>query len=193
MKRIGIGVGQALLGGFGLAVAMLAAAGCAADPSQGYSLSGIYPANVRTVFVPIFTVGEKVYQRDLDFRLTEAVQKRIEHETPFKIVTRGRADTELRGSIDRVSQRVLSSNPDSGLPNEMEVTFSVSFTWTDLRNGSILARATGFRQSDTYIPRQPLGEDFFQGSESLINKLAQRIVEQMEVDWSPSPTTAPAK
>lgn len=116
-------------------------------------------------------------------RLTEAVVKRLELDTQYKVTDKSRADTELRGTIDRVSQRVLSFNPDSGLPREKELTVTVSFTWTDLRSGKVLAQRRSFRQAGTYIPPQPFGEDFFQGSEDVVNKLAKRIVEQMETDW----------
>jgi hypothetical protein len=59
----------------------------------------------------------------------------------------------------------------------------VSFTWTDLRTGKTLAERTNFAVTDTYLPHEPFSETYFQGSEALINRLARRIVEQMESDW----------
>ncbi|HUT01766.1 MAG TPA: LPS assembly lipoprotein LptE [Phycisphaerae bacterium] len=166
-----------------LVLGMLLAAGCSSDPTKGYTLKSQYPEGIKTVTVPIWHRGKKVYRRGLEMRLTESVVKRLELDTPYKVTDKSRADTELRGTIDLVSQRVLSFNPDSGLPREREITVAVSFTWTDLRNGKVLARRTNFRQAGTYISPAPFGEDFFQGSEDVVNKLAQRIVEQMEADW----------
>jgi outer membrane lipopolysaccharide assembly protein LptE/RlpB len=171
------------INGLLLAGTLLAACGCDVDPTQGYTTRSQYPKSVRTVAVPIWTLGKEVFRRDLQFQLTEALIKRLEASTPYKVVDKTRADTELRGSIDNVSQRVLSFNPDSGQPRELEITYTVSFTWTDLRSGKVLTRRKNFRQSGSYIPPAPFGENFFQGSEDLINKLAERIVDQMALEW----------
>jgi len=162
---------------------LLATAGCSSDPTKGYTLKSQYVEGVKTVHVPIWHRGKQVYRRGLEMRLTESIIKCMELDTPYKATGKDRADTELIGTIERVSQRVLSYNPDSGMPREKELTVTVSFTWTDLRNGKVLARRKNFRQAGTYIPPEPFGEDFFQGSEDVMNKLAKRIVEQMEADW----------
>lgn len=162
---------------------VLAACGCASDPTQGYTTKSQYLTSVRTVAVPIWTRGKEVFRRELEFQLTEAIIKRLELSTPYKVVDKTRADTELRGSIDKVSQRVLSFNPDSGDPREKEITYTVSFTWTDLRSGRVLTKRKAFTQAGNYIPPAPFGEDFYQGSEDVINRLAQRIVEQLQADW----------
>lgn len=164
-------------------VATAISAGCSTDPTKGYTLASQYDSGIKTVYVPIFTRGRDVFRRDIEQRLTEAVVKKIELNTPFKVVDKGRADTELKGSLDLVSQRVLSFNPDTGLPRETEITMTVSFTWTDLRSGKVIRQMTNLRQSGVYIPPSPLNEDFFQGSEDAVNRLAQRIVEQMASDW----------
>ena len=166
-----------------LAVALCDACGCSSDPRAGYTTKSQYVEGIKTVAVPIWRRGKKVYRRGLEMRLTEAIIKRMELDTPYKVTDKSRADTEIRGSIDLVSQRVLSFNPDSGMPREKEITMTVSFTWTDLRNGKVIAERRNFRQTGTYIPPAPLGEDFFQGSEDVVNRLAKRIVEQMEADW----------
>jgi len=178
MKNIATVIARALAAGV-----LLGGAGCSNDPTKGYTLKSQYVEGVKTVSVPIWHRGKEVYRRGLEMRLTEAVIKRLELDTPYKVTDKSRADTELRGTIDRISQRVLSFNPDSGLPREKELTVTVSFTWTDLRTGKVLAQRKGFREAGAYVPPQPFGEDFFQGSEDVVNKLARRIVEQMEADW----------
>lgn len=157
--------------------------GCSSDPTKGYSLASQYDAGIKTVSVPVFVRGKHVYRREIEMRLTEAVIKKIELNTPYKVVDKGRADTELRGTLDLVAQRVLSFNPDDGLPRETEITLTASITWVDLRSGKVIRQVENLRQAGVYIPPSPLGEDFFQGNEDAVNRLAQRIVEQMESDW----------
>jgi len=149
----------------------------------GYSFAPLHPVEVKTVSVPMWHRGQDVYRRGLEIRLTEALVKFIELRTPYKVTDGGRADTELTGTIDRISQRVLSLNPDTGRPRELELTLVVSFRWKDLRTGEMRAERTNFAVSGTYIPHEPFGRDFFQGSEGVINELARRVVEHMERPW----------
>ncbi len=189
MKQIAPILLAALLGG-----AALLTASCSSDPHQGYSWSPPFRKDIRTVAVPIWTVGKDVYRRGLEFRLTEAIKKQIPLRTPYQISDKSRADTLLTGTIDSVIQRPLSINPDTGRPRENEITLVVTFTWTDLRSGKggeSLRQISNFRVSDNYIPSSPFNEDFFWGSESLMNRMAQQIVEQMELPWG-KPASRPA-
>jgi len=166
-----------------LAPLAVIAAACLQGCGQ-YTMESQYRPGITTVFVPIWTRGKDVYRRDLEMRLTEAIQKRIELDTPYKIASKDRADTELTGQIVRVGQQVLSKNPETGLPRDLEVTFTVSFIWKDLRTGKILVQKDNLPIADTYITHSPINEDFFEGSEGAINRVAMRVVEHMEADWS---------
>ena len=146
-------------------------------------MTSYHPTDVKTVEVPIFVRGRSVYRRELEIRLTDAVVKRIEQDTPYKITVKARADTRLTGSIDLISQQVLSYNPDTGLARELDVTFNISIIWTDLRTGKERKKVSNLRVTGNYVPEEPLSEDFFRASESAINRAAKLIVEQMEVDW----------
>ena len=159
-----------------LLAAALVMAGC------GYSAGNIHRENIKTVSVEMFSRGRDVYRRGLPMRLTEAVAKRIELDTPYKLTT-GNPDTKLTGTIQVIEQQVLSSNPDTGLPREKEVTFVISLRWVDLRTGAVLVEHSNLRVADTYIPDTRFEQDFFVGSEAVINRLARRIVEKMEKDW----------
>jgi hypothetical protein len=162
---------------------LVLSAGCSNDPTEGYSVAPLYRGGIRSVSVPIWTVGKDVYRRELEFRLTEAIQKQIALDTPYKVTSRARADTEITGTIDLIIQQPLSINPDTGVPREMSVTMVVSFKWTDLRDGKVILERSNFRVSATYLPSEPFSEDFFWGSEDLINRLAARVVEQMEIPF----------
>jgi hypothetical protein len=167
-----------------LAGAMLGGVGCSSDPNTGYTMDPPFRKQFKTVHVPIWARGKDVYRRELEFRVTEAVQKRVQAYTPYRLASKGRADTELTGSLDEVVQRPLSINPNTGYAREIEVTFIVSFKWVDIATGRILAEETNFRVSGTYYPIGPLNEDFFQGSEDVINRLAERVVEHMEIPFT---------
>lgn len=173
-----------------LLAALMPTAGCSADPTKGYSWDPPFRKDIRSVAVPIWTVGKDVYRRGLEFSLTEAIKKQIPLQTPYNISDKSRADTLLVGRIESVTQRALSYNPDTGYPREMEITVTVSFTWTDLRSGhggKDLAKRGFFRATDTYLPSPPFNEDFFWGDASLMNRLAMHIVEQMEIPFGEAP------
>jgi len=164
-------------------MAACASAGCSSDPGKGYTLNSQFRKDVRTVAVPIWSRGRQVYRRNIEMQLTEAVIKQIELDTPYKVTSESRADTKLSGSIDAVAQQVVTVNTDTGLPGEIEITLTVSFTWTDLRTGQELVRRENFRVTGAYLPTSPMSQDFFLGNEDTINRLAKRIVEQLEAEW----------
>ncbi|MFB3892177.1 MAG: LPS assembly lipoprotein LptE [Phycisphaerae bacterium] len=164
--------------------------GCSSDPEQGYTLQTPYRDGISTIAVPIWNRGKDVYRREVEFRLTEAIQKRIAANTPYAIASRSQADTLLEGTIDRIDQRVLFYNPDNSQPREQEIRMEVSFTWTDLRTGKILVRRSGYAVTARYIQPPDFNEDFFLGSEAVFDKLARQVVNLMEKPWG-TPTSAP--
>ena len=167
-----------------LVSALLAAAsGCANDPSAGYTMAGLYAEDIESVAVPIWNRDTRVFRRELETRLTEALVKRIELDTPYKVTDKSRADTILTGTILTVSQRVLGVNPDLGTPRDIELQIAVTFSWTDLRTGKVLVKRTNFVSAGVYSQAEPLNEDFFIGSSSAIDLLAQRVVQTMEKPW----------
>jgi len=153
------------------------------DGQGAYTLRNQYRTEVESIYVPIWTRGKDVYRRNLEFRLTEAIIKRIQMDTDYRITERARADSELVGRILSVEQSVLGFNPDSGDPREMEVVIVLSFAWRDLKTGKVLVDEPNLRVTGTYIPESPLSEDFFQGSQDVIEKASRRVVEHMEADW----------
>ena len=153
------------------------------DGQGAYTFRNQYRTDVSSVHVPIWTRGKDVYRRELEYRLTEAVIKRIQMDTPYVITERARADSELVGRIHLVEQGVLSRNPDTGDTNEQEVDMTIGFTWRDLNTGEVLVERVALRVTGYYIPEYPLSEDFFQGSQDVIEKASRLGVEHMEADW----------
>ena len=178
------------LGLMGILLAATMLAGCVewdGDGEDAYTFRSLYRTDVSSVHVPIWTRGKDVYRRELEYRLTEAVIKRIQMDTDYVITERARADSELVGQILAVEQGVLSRNPDSGDTNEQEVNMLISFTWRNLETGEDMVHEVAMRVSAAYIPHEPLGEDFFQGSQAVIEKAARLIVERMRDDWEDKP------
>lgn len=165
MKKLGLTI---LLAGLMLP-------GCGYKPAR----QGLYRSDVKTVAVPIFQ--SKEFRRDLEFRLTEALVKRIEMDTPWKVVDQSRADTLIEGEV--IQEKQVSYSPDfiTGNPREYILTLVISFKWKDLRTGRVLVEKKNWSQTGTWIP--PVGENEYQGQNVVIEKLAESIVEQMQEPW----------
>lgn len=179
-------MGRTLLIRTALAVtAAVVFAGCDnPDPTKGYTTISQYRPDIKTVAVPIFRRGTYEYRRDIEFRLTEALVKQIEAQTPYKVVDKGRADTLLTGTIQSIDPQVLSFIPHTGRAREIQLRVIVDFTWQDLRGpGKVLVEKKNFRVAAEYIPEAPFSEDLFLGSEDAFNEMARRIVEQMAQPW----------
>ena len=57
----------------------------------------------------------------------------------------------------------------------------MALRWKDLRTGRILLDRSNLLQTVDYI--RPVGENFYQTSQQAMDKLALRIVEEMEAPW----------
>lgn len=134
---------------------------------------------IRTVALDVFQTKE--FRRGLELQLTEALAKRIEAETPFKLAKKDRADTILTGEIIEVRQATIGRDFRTVTPRETTASVIVSFQWKDLRSGEVLMDRPRFVQAVDYI--RPVGEDFHHASQRAMDRLAERIVEQMESEW----------
>ncbi len=161
----------------GLSVMSIFCSGC------GYSMDTPYRRGISTIAVPMWQRGSKVFYRDVEIRLTQALVKTIQAETPYRIVDRSKADTMLEGTLVNIDQYVLSFNPLTGNAREIELRLTVDFTWKDLRTGKILAQKKNFRATSTFIPPEPFDETMFLATEDALGRLALKIVEQMGAPW----------
>lgn len=167
-----------------VASAVLATLGCVDEKGiNGYSSANDFRPGIRTVAVSIWTRGQDVYRRENEMRLTKAIVTRIEVDSPYKVTTRDRADTLLTGSIDLIQQSPLSFDPDTGNVRDLQLIYTVSFKWEDLRTGEVYVKKDTVRFANTYIPTAPYSEDFYTGSEALHDMIARRVVETMESGW----------
>jgi hypothetical protein len=150
-------------------------------PACGYSHQGLYPADVRTVAVPIFE--NKSFYRGVEFDLSEALAKQIELVTPYKVTSPGGADTILQGTIVAVTQTMISRTFEGGLPEEMETRIVVDFAWKNTRTGQTLRQRQGFAATGRYVATRPIGEAYPTGQHAAVEQLATRIVETLRRDW----------
>lgn len=160
---------------------LLTSAGCASDPTSGWSTKTIYPENVATVSVHIFQ--NDTYDRDVEFALADSLVKEIETRTGYKVVSDRRADTLLTGRIRRVERDQLSKSRLTGLSEEVLVKVTIDFQWRDLRNGRVLVERQAFTGSGLFVPSQPHGESIELGRYAAVQQLASDIVNEMQAEW----------
>ncbi len=94
----------------------------------------LYRQDIRTVHVPI--IRSESFRPDIGVRLTEAVQKRIEDRTPYKIADETTADSTLVCRINFDTKRVLTETRTDE-PRDLRVTLASEVNWTD-RLGNVL-------------------------------------------------------
>jgi len=146
----------------------------------GYTNASLYPSQVSTVYVEMFE--NKSFWRDVEYDFTDALAKRIEAETPYKIVSdRDRADSVISGQIVSVDQSVLSIDREMGTALEKEVELRAVVSWKDLINGKLLIESRSVSASGSYSALQ--NESFTYASRVAANNLAGRVVELMEAKW----------
>ncbi|MCO6436161.1 MAG: LptE family protein [Phycisphaerae bacterium] len=158
---------------FGAAVIFAALSGC------GYSTTRPFPTDIQTVHVEMFQSRE--FRRELEFQLTEALVKRIEMDTPYRVTRLEDADAVLSGEVISVQNRVFGDDFDTDLPREIGSTITVRYRLQDIRTGRILVEKPRFVYQTSYIP--PVGETFRVAMVRGMGGLAEQIVESMESGW----------
>ena len=156
--------------------------GCAGPYRVGNDT--LYPPDVRTVYVPMFE--SESFRRHLGEKLTEAVVKQIETDTPFKVVSGG-ADSVLSGRIVSDTKRTIVENRFDDARNT-EYNLQVIVTWADSK-GRILGEQAlpvspelidiGARSD--IVPE--FGRSVASEQQAAIDRLARQIVGLMEAPW----------
>jgi hypothetical protein len=145
----------------------------------GYSNSWLHRQDVNTVYVEMFENSD--FRRGYEYTLTDAICKRIEAQTPYKIVSdRNVADTILSGKIS-VGVGVLSGNRWTGRPLEQETTATVTVTWKNLKTGQVLVDNKTVFGAASYA--SSMGQTMEYAADVAVNKAAQKTVELMEKSW----------
>lgn len=157
------------------AAACFCLAGCG-----GYSNESLYPDEVGTVYVEMFE--NETFNRGAEYELTDALAKRIEAETPYKIVSnRDRADTVLSGHLVSVDKSILTMERQTGRALEKDVEMRAVVSWKNLKTGKLLIDNKTVDAMASYSEWQNQGTTY--ASSLAANKLARKIVELMEKEW----------
>lgn len=168
---------------FLLGVLAILAVGCVGPYQLGNR--SLYPQDVQTVYVPIFDSDS--FRRNLGERLTEAVAKEIENQTPYKVVSTPDADSVLSGRIIGETKRVVAQNRYDD-PRKLDTTFQVEVSWVD-RGGGILydgsvclpPELSTVSSSATFLPEY--GQSVATAQQQAIQRVAEQIVGMMEAPW----------
>lgn len=159
-------------------VALLGFCGCA--EMGGYSNESLFPDDVDSVCMEMF--DNQTFRRGVEYVLSDALAKRIEAKTPYKIVSsRDRADTVISGQIASIGELVLSIERERGGVLEKEVELRAVVNWKNLKTGQLLIDNQTVSASATYSAYQ--NQDFTYASNLAANNLARKIVELMEKKW----------
>ena len=146
----------------------------------GYSNESLYPDEVGTVYVEMFE--NESFNRGAEYELTDAIAKRIEAETPYKIISnRDRADTVLSGHLVSVDKSVLTRERQTGRALEKDVEMRAVVSWKNLKTGKLLIDNKTVDAMASYSEWQNQGTTY--ASSLAANKLAVKIVELMEKEW----------
>lgn len=145
----------------------------------GYSNNWPYPEEIRSVYVEMF--DNSSFRRGYEFTLTDAICKRIEAQTPYKIISdREQADSVLSGSMS-AGDAILAVDRYTGKPLEQEALIRVTFSWKNLRTGEVLINNESVVASASYSDF--LDQSYEYSADLAVNKAAQRVVERMESPW----------
>lgn len=195
-------------------IACVLLAGCTAESMRdftilGYSIGSQARTDIKTVRVPIFR--NTTFFRDIEYELTQAIVKRIEDTTPYKVVN-GQADAQLLGTIKSGTSHV-------GIQNELneartrDFTLVVEVSFVDCRTGQdyfmqvtqqpalsstpapvnldplaptpapVLTHLKPRLFNRTAVFAQELGQSFATAKQKVIDDLAVSIVSAMEKNW----------
>ena len=152
--------------------------GCA--EISGYSNESLFPQDVDSVCLEMF--DNQTFRRGTEYELSDALSKRIEVETPYKIVSsRDRADSVISGQIVSIAELALSIERETGHVLEKEVEMKALVNWKNLKTGELLIDNQSVSASASYSEYQK--QDFTYASSLAANNLARKIVELMERKW----------
>lgn len=153
---------------------------CGCAGMGGYSDELLFPEEVGSVYVEMFE--SQSFQRSVEYKLTDALAKRIEAETPYKIISsRDRADSVISGQILSVGQSILSIERETGTALEKELELRAVVNWKNLKTGDMLINNESVSASASYSDLQMQSYNY--ATSLAANNLAQRIVELMEKEW----------
>ena len=153
---------------------------CGCTEMGGYSNESLFREEVSSVCLEMF--DNRSFRRGVEYELSDALAKRIEAQTPYKIISdRNQADTLISGQIMQIGESVPTAERQTGRALEKEVQLTAVVNWKSLKTGELLLDNKSVTASASYSEWQNQGFDY--GASLAANKLAKKIVELMEKQW----------
>ncbi len=147
---------------------------------KGYSNTTLYPKEVTSVCVRMF--DNRTFWRNMEYDLTDALSKRIEAKTPYKIISDDDlADTVISGQITNVRKSVLIRDREIGSALQNEMLIQAVVSWKNLKTGELLIDSQEISAASQYS--ESLNQGVGYATNLAANKLAERIIELMETRW----------
>jgi hypothetical protein len=146
----------------------------------GYSTESLFPNNIATVRLEMF--DNRSFRRGVEYDFSDALGKRIESATPYKIVTDSdRADSVISGQLVSIGESTLTIERNTARPLEKEVVITAVVNWKDLKTGKMMINNQTITAVASYSGFQ--SQDFTYASALAANRLAEKVVEMMEQRW----------
>lgn len=145
----------------------------------GFSSEPLHRKTVRTVYVEIPQSRE--FRRGIEFELAEALRKQLDVDTRYKNAPREKADTILSAEVLEWRGSTIGRHFGTDLPRETTGTLVIRYRWQDMRSGTLLRDRPQFVSPVNYVP--PVGETVANARMDAVNKLARKIVHDMERPW----------
>ena len=156
-------------------------AGCSTDPTRGYSFESAHSDSIRTVAVPVFK--NTTYSKALEVSLSEAIISEIRRTTKWSVTSPDAADAVLGGTIIESKMRAMSTGRQSGLVQQMALSITVDFDFTDNRSGKSIVSRRRFTGTSSFVPAVPAAERLETGQNAAIQELAEDIVAELRSSW----------
>jgi len=168
------------LAGWVCLVSIIAFGGTGCSHMAGYSNESLFPSGIRSLCLQMF--DNRTFRRDLEYDLSASLAKRIESDTPYKIVSDpDRADSVMSGQIVSITESVVTVERQTGYALEKELQVTAVVNWKDLRSGDLLLNSQTIAAAATYSDF--VRQDTSYASKLAANRLAEQIVQCMEKKW----------
>jgi hypothetical protein len=167
---------------FCFCTACIALNGCGDENTflAGYSNQSLFPDDIESVYVQMFE--NQGFRRGVEYELTDALAKRIEADTPYKVISSpDRADTIMTGRIVAIGSEALVIERETGRALQSEVRLEAVVNWKDLKTGQLLIDSQTVGAAASYSQWQ--NQTFDYAANLAANNLAVKIVELMEKTW----------
>ena len=152
---------------------------CAGCASYHLGNQYLYRSDIRTVHVMIFESDSA--RRYLGQRMTEAVIKDIELNTPLVIADPQIADSFIRGRIIAETKRAVAENLYDE-PRTLRAAWRVEIDWVDRAGVPLMQLKSVVVSRDAeFIPEG--GQSMATAQQRIIEQAARDLISQMQTPW----------